>query len=177
MRPTFIALLGALVAGSAAAQGYYEAPAYGYAAPPAYAYQRPGPDAWSAAREEWHRARRAEGIARWRAENGDYEGANRAQFWADRHRDSARRAAGIARGGWKGEVGMHKAGQTACAAMTSRRLAARASTRSSAVSHPNMKRTAPPMNVSNRQPRRHSRSGLASGIWTNTELACTGSYG
>ncbi len=100
MRIASLALLGLLAALPAAAQGYYQAPQYGYAAPPAYGYAQPAPDAWASAREEWHRARRAEDIARWRAANGDYEGANRAQFWADRHRDSARRAAATARGGW-----------------------------------------------------------------------------
>jgi hypothetical protein len=32
--------------------------------------------------------------------NGDYEGANRADFWAERHRERAHRDASIARGGW-----------------------------------------------------------------------------
>lgn len=100
MRLALIPLLGALVAAPAMAQSYYPAPSYGYAAPPAYGYVQPMPDAWSAAREEWHRARRAEDMARWRAENGDYEGANRAQFWADRHRERARSNAYSARGGW-----------------------------------------------------------------------------
>lgn len=100
MRIALLALLGCLATLPAAAQGYYQAPPYGYAAPPAYGYAPPAPDAWTSAREGWHRARRAEDIARWRAANGDYEGANRAQFWADQHRDSARRAARAARGGW-----------------------------------------------------------------------------
>lgn len=101
LRFAVVPLLGIFAAGSAAAQGYYyQQPAYGYAQPPAYAYRAPAPDAWSAAREEWHRAHRAEDIARWRAANGDYEGANRAQFWAERHRERARRDASIARGGW-----------------------------------------------------------------------------
>lgn len=100
MRIASLALLGCLAVLPAAAQGYYQAPPYGYAAPPAYGYAPPAPEAWASAREEWHRARRAEDIARWRAANGDYEGADRARFWADQHRDSARRAAGAARGGW-----------------------------------------------------------------------------
>lgn len=101
MRFALIPLLGVFVAGSAAAQGYYQAPAYGYGPPAGYAYGAPAPTgAWSAAREEWHRAGRAEDIARWRAANGDYEGANRAQFWAERHRDRARRNAYVARRGW-----------------------------------------------------------------------------
>jgi hypothetical protein len=100
MRLALIALLGALVAAPAMAQGYYPAPSFNYAAPPAYGYGQPAPDAWAPAREEWHRARRAEDIARWRAANGDYEGANRAQFWADRHRERAHWNAQVARGGW-----------------------------------------------------------------------------
>ena len=99
MRLALIPLLSALVAAPAMARGYYPAPLYSYA-PPACGYVRPMPDAWDAARQEWHRARRAEDIARWRAANGDYEGANRAQFWADRHRERARWDAHIARGGW-----------------------------------------------------------------------------
>lgn len=79
MRIAPLALLGFLAALPAAAQGYYQAPPYGYAAPPAYGYAPPAPDAWASAREGWQRARRAEDIARWRAENGDYEGADRAQ--------------------------------------------------------------------------------------------------
>jgi hypothetical protein len=100
MRLALIPLLGALLAAPAMAQGYYPAPSYGYAPPPAYGYAQPRYNAWDSAREEWHRARRAEDMARWRAENGDYEGANRAQFWADRHRERARWDARIARGGW-----------------------------------------------------------------------------
>lgn len=101
MRFALIPLLGALLATPAAAQGYYyQAPAYGYAQSPAYGYGQGAPDAWSMAREEWHRARRAEEIARWRAANGDYEGANRAQFWAGRHRERAHESARVARGGW-----------------------------------------------------------------------------
>ena len=100
MRIASLALLGCLAALPAAAQGYYRTPQYGHAAPPFYGQAPSAPDAWASAREEWHRARRAEDIARWRAANGDHEGANRAQFWADRHRDTARRSAGIARGGW-----------------------------------------------------------------------------
>ena len=100
MRITSLALLGCLAALPAIAQGYYQAPLYGYTAPPAYGYAQPAPDAWASAREGWHRARRAEDIARWRAENGDYEGADRAQRWADRNRDRARREADIARGRW-----------------------------------------------------------------------------
>jgi hypothetical protein len=100
MRLALIPLLATLIAVPAAAQGYYQAPAYGYAAPPSYGAVQPVPGAWPAAREEWHRARRAEDIARWRAANGDYEGANRAQFWADRHRERARWDTHIARGGW-----------------------------------------------------------------------------
>jgi hypothetical protein len=68
----------------------YAPPPYGYAPPPAYGYAQPWHNAWDSAREEWHRARRAEDMARWRAEDGDYEGANRTQFWADRHRERAR---------------------------------------------------------------------------------------
>ncbi len=92
MRIASLALLGFLAALPAAAQGYYQAPPYGYA--------QPAPDAWASARDGWRRARRAKDIARWRAENGDYEGADRAQRWADRHRDRARREADIARGRW-----------------------------------------------------------------------------
>ena len=107
MRSAIISLLGVLVSLPAAAQGYYQQPAYGYQQP-SYGYAAPyaggpaqqGPGAWSAAREEWHRAHRAEDIARWRAANGDVEGANRAQAWADRHREQARRNAYIARGGY-----------------------------------------------------------------------------
>jgi hypothetical protein len=91
MRFAFIPLLGALVAGPAVAQGYYQPPADGYAQ---------SPDAWSAAREEWHRAHRAEDIARWRAANGDYEGARRAELWANEHRERAQHEAYVARGGW-----------------------------------------------------------------------------
>jgi hypothetical protein len=94
LRFALSALLGVFVAGCADAQGYYGQPPMGYG------YAAPTPDAWSAAREEWHRARRAEDIARWRAANGDYEGANRAQFWAEQHRERARRDAYVARGGW-----------------------------------------------------------------------------
>jgi hypothetical protein len=90
MRFALVALLGALIVTPAAAQGYYGGPGY-------YGYR---PDAWSTAREEWHRAHRAQEIARWRAMNGDYEGANRAQYWAERHREIARQNAGVARGGW-----------------------------------------------------------------------------
>ena len=90
MRFAVLALLGALFATPAAAQGYYGWPGY-------YGYQ---PDAWSMAREEWHRARHAQEIARWRAMNGDYEGANRAEYWAERHREIAHRNAAIARSGW-----------------------------------------------------------------------------
>jgi hypothetical protein len=93
LRFALVALLGVFVAGHADAQGYYYQP-------PGYAYTAPAPDAWSAAREEWHRAHRAEDIARWRAANGDYEGANRAQFWAERHRERAHWDAHTARGGW-----------------------------------------------------------------------------
>ena len=109
MRLALIPLLGALIAAPAAAQGFFGPPGFfpppppGFAPPPpphAYGYARPEPGTWSAAREGWHRARRAEDIARWRAANGDYEGADRAQFWAERHRERARRNADIARGGW-----------------------------------------------------------------------------
>ena len=100
MRIAPLALLGCLAALPAAAQGYYQAPSYGYAPPPAYGYAQPAPDAWASARDEWRRARRAEDIARWRAGNGDYEGADRAQRWADRHHDRARREADAARGQW-----------------------------------------------------------------------------
>ena len=90
MRFAIVALLGALVATPAGAQGYYWGPSYqGYR-----------PDAWSVAREERYRAHRAEEIARWRAMNGDYDGANRAGFWAHRHWEIARQNAYIARGGW-----------------------------------------------------------------------------
>ena len=91
LRFALIALLGVGVAGCAEAQGYYDQP-------PGYAYAAPAPDARWAAHEEWHRAHRAEDIARWRAANGDYEGANRAQFWAERHRERARQDIGIAQG-------------------------------------------------------------------------------
>jgi hypothetical protein len=100
MRFALIPLLSALISAPVMAQTYYPGPAYGYAAPPVYGYVQPAPDGWGMAREEWHRARRAEDIARWRAANGDYEGANRAQFWADRHRERARWNASVARGGW-----------------------------------------------------------------------------
>ena len=93
LRFALIALLGVFVAGRAEAQGYYYQP-------PGYAYAAPAPNAWFAAREEWHRAHRAEDIARWRAASGDYAGANRAQFWAEQHRERARREAYVARGGW-----------------------------------------------------------------------------
>ena len=74
MRLALLPLLGALVVTPALAQGYY-------------------PGERMAAREDWHRAHRAEEIARWRAANGDYAGANRAHYWAERHRDRARREA------------------------------------------------------------------------------------
>ncbi len=67
MRIASLTLLGCLAAFPAVAQGYYQAPPYGYAPPPAYGYAQPAPDAWASAREEWHRARRAEDIARWHA--------------------------------------------------------------------------------------------------------------
>ena len=95
LRFAVVALLGVFVAGCAEAQGYYP-----YYQPPGYAYAAPAPDARWAAREEWHRAHRAEDIARWRAANGDYEGANRAQFWAEQHRERARQDAYVARDGW-----------------------------------------------------------------------------
>jgi hypothetical protein len=85
MRFVLVPLLGALLATPALAQPY------GYA-------ERS--TAWSAARNEWQRAHRAEDIARWRAANGDYEGADRAQYWADQHRQRARENADVARGGW-----------------------------------------------------------------------------
>ncbi len=100
MRIAPLALLGCLAALPAAAQGYYQAPPYGYAAPPAYGYAQPAPDGWASARDEWRHARRAEEIARWRAANGDYDGADRAQSWADRHRDRARQEADAARDRW-----------------------------------------------------------------------------
>jgi hypothetical protein len=101
MRFALIPLLGALIAATpAVAQGYYRTPAYGYDRPQAYGYTQRTPDAWSAAREEWRRARRAEDMARWRAANSDYEGANRAHFWAERHRDRAHRNAHVARDSW-----------------------------------------------------------------------------
>ena len=99
MRIALIGLLASLIAVPALAQDFYAAPVYGYGAPPAYGYRPPAPDAWWAARAEWHRARRAEDMARWRAANGDYDGASRAQFWADRHRERARWDAYVARGG------------------------------------------------------------------------------
>jgi len=91
MRVALVALFGTLVAAAppALAQGYYyQGPGYG----------RPAPTAWDSARDEWQRAHRAQDIARWRAMNGDYEGANRAHYWAERHRELAHRDAAIARG-------------------------------------------------------------------------------
>ncbi len=88
LRLAAIPLLGALVAMPAMAQGYY---------PYGYTEYRGAP---SAAHEEWYRARRAEDMARWRAANGDYEGANRAHNWANLHRERARQDAWAARGGW-----------------------------------------------------------------------------
>ena len=38
------------------------------ASPPAHGYAQPAPNAWASVRGEWRRARRAEDIARWRAE-------------------------------------------------------------------------------------------------------------
>jgi hypothetical protein len=90
MRFAILALVGALLATPAAAQGYYGWPGY-------YGDQ---PNAWAAAREEWRRARHAQEIARSRAMNGDYDEANRAEYWADRHCELAHRNAAIARGGW-----------------------------------------------------------------------------
>ena len=89
MRLAIAATLCALIATPAAAQNYY----------PGWGYQWNGPNRWAAAREEWWRAHRAEDIARWRAMNGDYEGASRAQYWADRHRQIARQNM-YGRGGW-----------------------------------------------------------------------------
>lgn len=113
MRLALIPLLGALLATPAAAQGFFGPPGFppppppGFAPPPppAYGYgygydARPEPGTWPAAREGWQRARRAEDVARWRAANGDYEGADRARYWAERQRERARRDAYIARGGW-----------------------------------------------------------------------------
>jgi hypothetical protein len=74
MRPFIIAGLCALLTTPAVAQG---SGYYGY-----------GPRA--AAHEEWYRAHRAEDIAHWRAMHGDWEGARRAQYWAERHREIAR---------------------------------------------------------------------------------------
>jgi|SRR5689334_240852 hypothetical protein len=99
MRLALVPLLGSLIAAPAMAQGYYPPASYGYAAP-AYRYVQPAPTAWDAARMEWHRAHRAEEIARWRAANGDYWGAERAEHWANQHRERARWDAGVARGGW-----------------------------------------------------------------------------
>ena len=65
MRFALVALLGALAATPAAAQGYHPSPSHG----------RSAPGAWDAARHEWHQARRARDIARWRAMNGDHDGA------------------------------------------------------------------------------------------------------
>jgi hypothetical protein len=97
MRLALIPLLGMFIAAPAMAQVYYQAPIY---APQAYGYSAEYNGAWDAAREEWHQARRAEDIARWRAANGDYYGANRAQYWANLHRERARHDANVARGGW-----------------------------------------------------------------------------
>lgn len=86
MRSIIVAALCALLATPALAQGYYPGPGY-------YGYGPPR----AAAHDEWRRAHRAEDIARWRAMNGDYEGARRAHYWAERHREIARES----RYGWR----------------------------------------------------------------------------
>jgi len=89
MRFALAGILGLLVATPALAQGYYPYGGYGHR-----------PDAWAAAHEQWHEARRAEDIAHWRAAHGDYYGAQRAEYWAQRHREEARWDAHVAHGSW-----------------------------------------------------------------------------
>lgn len=92
MRLVLLPLIGALMATPVMAQGYYP---YGNER-----FEQNRPDGWSTARDEWQRARHAREIARWRAANGDYEGANRAEYWAERHRERAHEESNMARERW-----------------------------------------------------------------------------
>ena len=96
MRFSLVALFGALLATSGCDYAMVD---YNASGPRPVDYVQSPPDGWPDAREEWHRARRGREIAGWRAMNGAYEGADRAAYWAERHRERARREDPIPRGG------------------------------------------------------------------------------